>query len=137
MNNPKSKIQNPKSQLGFSLLELMIVLFIIVILATIALPQYQKTVQQARETVLKDDLYQMRRMLSQYAADKGKLPTSLDDLVKDSYLKELPVDPITNKNEWDAISGDDPNLTKGERGVVDVKSLSNDESLDGKHYNEF
>ena len=73
----------------------MIVISIIIILAIIVLPQYQRTVVVARESVLKDDLFQMRKMIDQYAADKGKLPQSLDDLVNDGYLRELPVDPIT------------------------------------------
>ncbi|HYX40478.1 MAG TPA: prepilin-type N-terminal cleavage/methylation domain-containing protein, partial [Pyrinomonadaceae bacterium] len=67
----------PSSAAGFTLLELMIVISIIIVLAVIVLPQYQRTVQQARESVLRDDLFQMRKMLDQYAADKGKLPESL------------------------------------------------------------
>ena len=80
---------------GFTLLELMIVISIIIILAAVALPQYQKTIMHARETVLRDDLFRMRSLIDQYAADKGKLPQSLDDLVTAGYMREMPTDPIT------------------------------------------
>lgn len=122
---------------GFTLLELMIVLFIIVILASILLPQYQKSVLKARETVLKDNLHTMRRMLDQYAADKGRLPQSIDELVEAGYLRERPFDPMTEKNEWDEILGTDVNSLDDEQGVVDVKSTSTDTSSDGRPYNEW
>src|SRR5712664_4083703 len=75
---------------GFTLLELMIVISIIIILAAVALPQYQKTIMHARETVLRDDLFKMRSLLDQYAADKGQLPQSLDELVTSGYVREVP-----------------------------------------------
>jgi general secretion pathway protein G len=118
-------------QSGFTLLELMIVISIIIILAIIVLPQYQKTVLQARESVLKDDLAQMRKLLDQYAADKGKLPQSLEDLSSAGYLREIPVDPITGKQDWNVIMGPDANSAEGGQGVVDVRSSSGDFSSDG------
>src|ERR1051325_4136628 len=77
---------------GFTLLELMIVITVIIILAAIVLPQYQKTILATREAVLRDDLSNLRKLLDQYAADKQKLPQSLDELVSGGYLRELPKD---------------------------------------------
>ena len=122
---------------GFTLLELMIVISIIIILAVIVLPQYIRTTQAARESVLKDDLFQMRKLLDQYAADKGKLPSSLDDLVTEGYLREIPLDPITEARDWNAVIGSDPLSGDGGQGVTDVRSSSSEVGTDGRPYSEW
>jgi general secretion pathway protein G len=115
----------------------MIVISVIIILAAIALPQYQKTLLHTREAVLRDDLFKMRSLLDQYAADKNKLPQSLEDLVSGGYMRELPVDPFTSQKDWTVTTGEDPNSTSGEQGVVDVHSASGDVSSEGTAYSEW
>ena len=127
----------PSNSRGFTLLELMIVISVIIILASVALPQYQKTIMHARETVLRDDLFKMRSLLDQYAADKGKLPQSLDDLVSAGYLRETPKDPITDNKDWNIVTGEDPYSTEGSSGVTDVHSSSVDTSTEGTPYSEW
>ena len=133
------QIKSPKSKIeaGFSLLELMIAMFILIILLSVALPTYQNSVRQARETVLKENLWQLRRAIDQYGADKGKLPQSLDDLVTAGYLRELPKDPITEKAEWQEISGENINSSDGEQGLKDVKSQAEGEDSDGQQYKDY
>jgi general secretion pathway protein G len=115
----------------------MIVITIIIILAAVALPQYQRVMLHARETVLRDDLFQMRKMIDQYAADKGKLPQSLDELVSGHYLREIPEDPITHEKEWDVVAGEDPYSSDGGSGITDVHSKATDTGTDGRPYSEW
>ena len=117
---------------------------IIVILAAVVLPIYQQSVHQARETVLRDNLTQMRRVIDRYAADKGKLPSSLKELVDAKYLYEIPDDPMTTENEargeaeWAVEFGADPNLSEEAQGVTNVRSRSGEVSSDGTtRYNEW
>lgn len=121
---------------GFTLLELMIVITVIVILAVVVLPQYNKVVLAAREATLRDNLFQMRKMIDQYAADKGKLPQSLDDIVSAGYLRDIPPDPITGEKDWTVVTGEDANSLEGESGVVNICSSSSDTALDGSTYND-
>ena len=122
---------------GFTLLELMIVISIIIILAAITLPQYQKTVMHTREAVLKDDLRKMRTLIDQFAADKGRLPQSLDELVSEGYMREVPVDPFTGQKDWAIASGEDPNSLTGESGMTDIHSASAETSSEGTAYSEW
>ena len=132
----KAPATNSQSK-GFTLLELMIVISIIIILAAVALPQYQKTIMHARETVLKDDLFRMRSLIDQYAADKGKLPQSLDDLVTAGYIREVPKDPITDEKDWQAVTGTDPYSTEDNQGLINIHSNSGDTSTEGTPYSEW
>ena len=122
---------------GFSLLELMIAMFIMIILLSIAVPTYERSVRQARETVLKENLWQIRRSIDQFTADKGKLPRSIDELVEGKYLREKPVDPIIEKPEWDEIQGEDINSNDGEQGLKDVKSLAEGDDSTGVAYSTY
>ena len=119
---------------GFSLLELMIAMFILVILLSVALPTYQRSVQHAKETVLKENLWQMRRAIDQYASDKGKYPQSLNDLVEGKYLREMPVDPMLEKAEWKEIMGEDPMDPDAGEVLKDVKSAAEGVDNNGQPY---
>ena len=122
---------------GFTLLELMIVISILVILALIAMAQYNKTVQAAKEATLREDLYTMRKMIDQYAADKGKLPQSLDDLKSAGYIHDIPIDPFTEQPDWRTDPGEDPGSTSGESGIVNVHSNASGQASDGTNYSEW
>ena len=125
------------AQAGFTLLELMIVISIIIILAAITLPQYQRTIMHTREAVLRDDLYKMRSLIDQFAADKGRLPQSIDELVSEGYIRDVPLDPFTGQKDWAITTGEDPNSLTGEQGMVDVHSSSAETSSEGTPYSEW
>jgi general secretion pathway protein G len=125
-----------KRQRGFTLLELMIVMIIMLILMSITVPIYTQSVVRAREAVLRNDLFELRKLISQYTLDKQKAPQSLDDLVQAGYLKELPKDPMTHESNWEpkmeenVISSPD----QQDPGIDDVHSASNMTSSDGTAY---
>jgi len=122
---------------GFTLLELVMVMTIIVILAAVGVTNYQHLQQKARESVLKQDLRELRRALDQYAADREKLPSALDDLVTSGYIHDVPVDPITVDKDWIADMGDDTISREGGQGVVDVHSNAPGVDSEGTAYKDY
>lgn len=134
--NMRSRIRS-KSRRGFTLIELMVVMAIISILLAVSVPIYQRTVLHARETVLKDDLFQMRQLIDQYTLDKQQAPQSLDDLVSAGYLRALPLDPMTNATTtWQPVTENSlMSADQQEPGIIDVHSGSDATSLEGTPYN--
>jgi len=123
-------------QRGFTLIELMVVISIIIILLSLAMPRYSKSIVHAQETALREDLYTLRSVIDQYTLDKQKAPQSLQDLVDAGYLKQLPVDPFTKSREsWVPVTDDSlmsPDQTQP--GIVDVHSGSDMTSSEGTAY---
>src|SRR6516225_359931 len=125
-----------KHQRGFTLIELMVVISIIVILMSVAIPRYQASILRARETVLRDDLYTLRSVIDQYTLDKQKAPQSLQELVDAGYLKQLPKDPFTStRDSWVPVTDDSiMSPDQSEPGVIDVHSGSEQTSSEGTTY---
>ena len=125
---------------GFTLIELMIVISVLLILISIAVPQYRQAIRRARESVLRQDLYDMRKLISEYTLDKQKAPQSLEDLVQAGYLpKTLPKDPISGSSDWQVEQCDDSTIMSPDEqdqgGICDVHSSSTQIGTDGTAYN--
>jgi general secretion pathway protein G len=115
---------------GFTLLEMMIVIVIMGILMSIALPIYNQSLRQ--------DLFTLRSLISQYTLDKQKAPQSLDDLVQGGYIKVLPKDPMTNESNWEVVQEDTLlSVDQQDPGISDVHSASNAASTDGTAYSSW
>jgi general secretion pathway protein G len=121
---------------GFTIIELLVVLALISILATMGMAQYRQSVMHAREAVLKTDLFDLRDAIDQYYADKGQYPATLEALVSDGYIRRVPIDPITNAADtWQTVTSDpDPNNPTAQIGIKDVRSGSDQIALDGTPY---
>lgn len=127
------------SRNGFTLIELMIVMTVISILVAIAVPIYQKSIIRAKESVLRNNLFTLRTVIDEYTYDKQKAPQTLDDLVSEGYLRQVPVDPMTGSDQtWKIIMEDALNsANQTEPGIFDVRSGSDQKSLDGTPYSEW
>ena len=123
---------------GYTLIELIIVFTMIGILVGLALPEYRTAVKKAKEAALKENLFQFRKLIDQYFSDKGKYPMSLQTLVDEAYLRQIPADPITTRTDWTEVR-EEPSAEELEPGttfgIVDVRSSSEVKALDGTPYN--
>lgn len=124
---------------GFTLIEILIVMAIVTILVSIAVPLYQKSVIRAKEAVLRNNLFTLRTVIDEFTYDKQKAPQSLEDLVREGYLRQVPVDPMTGTNSsWKVIMEDAmASVNQTEPGIFDVRSGSDRMSLEGTPYSEW
>ena len=127
------------SRRGFTIVEILIVMAIISILVSMAVPIYQKSVIRAKESVLRQNLFTLRTQIDEYTYDKQKAPQDLRDLVTAGYLRDVPVDPMTGSNQtWRVIMEDAlTSVNKTEPGIFDVRSGSDKTSLEGTPYAEW
>jgi general secretion pathway protein G len=126
---------------GFTLIEMIIVFTMIGILVGLALPQYQSSLKKARENVLKETLFTLRKLINQYYSDKSKYPASLQALVDEKYLRSVPEDPVTRKTDsWlevrEELDPDEVELVR-ELGITDVHSGAEGNALDGTPYSSW
>ena len=137
MQSPRTS--RKRKQGGFTLVELMVVMLIISVLAAIAVPAFIASIKSAREAVLKEDLFTMRRAIDSYTMDKDKGPESLDDLVQSGYLKEVPVDPMTHsQTTWVTATSDVlASIDQSEPGINDVHSGSEQVGSNGQPYSSW
>jgi general secretion pathway protein G len=121
---------------GFTFVELMVVVTIIVILISMAIPIYNRSIIRAKESVLKNNLFTLRTVIDNYTYDKQKAPQSLQDLVTDGYLQKIPIDPMTGDNQsWKTVMEEvSQSVNQSEPGIFDVKSGSDKMGLDGTPY---
>jgi general secretion pathway protein G len=132
-------VKRSSKRRGFTLVELMIVMAIILILIGLAVPYYQKSIIRTRETVLRSNLFSLRSMIDEYSFDKQKAPQSLQDLVQDGYLREMPKDPMTGgADTWRVVMEDaGQSVSQTEPGIFDVHSGSDKLGLDGTPYSDW
>ena len=138
---PPSPVPRPLQRRGFTLIELIVVVAIIGILATIAVPAMRTAPIRARESALKEDLFTLRSCIDQFNADRGRLPSSIDEMVSMGYLRSVPVDPITQSREtwvvmYAEVSEDnaDERSEEAGQGIIDVRSGADGVALDGSRY---
>ena len=124
---------------GFTFVELMVVITIMVIIISMAIPIYNRSIIRAKESVLKNNLFTLRTQIDNYSADKAKAPQNLQDLVTEGYLQKLPLDPMTGSNQtWRTVMEDaSQSISQSEPGIFDVHSGSDKMSLDGTAYAEW
>jgi general secretion pathway protein G len=132
-------IRNGKARRGFTLVELMIVMTVVTILVSVAVPIYQRSIVRAKESVLKNNLFTLRTLIDEYTLDKQKAPQTLEDLVREGYLRQIPIDPMTGSNQtWRIIMEDAmASVNQTEPGIFDVRSGSDQISLEGTPYSEW
>jgi len=128
-----------RRRLGFTLIELMIVMAIVSIILSMAVPMYQKAIVRSKESVLRNNLFTMRTVIDEYTYDKQKAPQTLQDLVDQGYLRGVPLDPITQSNQtWRVIMEDAiSSVDQTQPGIYDVRSGSDLKSLEGNAYSEW
>ena len=124
---------------GWTLIEMLVVLTLIMILSSMALVQYRNSILTAKEAALRSNLFQMRDAIDQYYADKGKYPESLNALVTDRYIRAVPKDPITNSTDsWQTIQADsEPGTLSTQAGIYNIKSGSQDTAMDSSRYSDW
>lgn len=133
-----AKLRNRRDR-GFTLIELMIVISMILILVSISIPAYNQSILRARESVLRQDLFELRSLISQYTLDKQKAPQGLDDLVQGGYIKQIPMDPMTGSNSTWTVDQEDTVMSVDQQdpGVSDVHSGAAGTSSDGTAYSSW
>ena len=124
---------------GFTMIELMIVMTVVTILVSVAVPFYQKSIIRSKESVLRNNLFTLRTVIDEFTIDKGKAPQTLQDLVSEGYLRGVPVDPITGSDQdWKVVMEDAmTSVSQSEPGIFDVRSGSDKTSLEGTPYSEW